>query len=73
MVVNQIAATQKRIYASVIPAKQVSLSGTLSVSRAEGLIFARFVTAAPRQSSQILKLLASMTLKCLEENPPQNS
>lgn len=38
MVVNPIAATQKRIYASVIPAKQVSLSVTLSVSRAEGLI-----------------------------------
>ena len=55
MVVNPVAAAQKRIYASVILAKQVSLSDTLSVSRAEGLKLARFVKAAPRQSSQILK------------------
>ena len=46
MVVKPIAAAQKRIYATVIPAKQVSLSVTLSVSRAEGLILARFVKAA---------------------------
>ena len=72
MVVNSIAAAQKRIYVSVIHAKQVSSSVSLSVSRAElGLIFmACFVKAAPRQ---ILKLLTSMTLKCLEENPPKNS
>ena len=62
MVVNSIAAALKRIYATVIPAKQVSLSVTLSVSRAEGLILARFVKAAPRQ---ITKLLTSMTLKYL--------
>ena len=73
MVLNPIAAAQKRIYASVIHAKQMSLSVTLSVSRAEALIFARFVKPALRQSSQILKLLTSMTLECLEENPPQNS
>ena len=73
MVLNPIVAAQKRIYASVIHAKQVSLSVTLSVSRAEALIFARFVKPALRQSSQILKLLTSMTLECLEENPPQNS
>ena len=62
MVVNSIAAALKRIYASVIRAKQVSLSVSLSVSRAEGLILARFVKAAPRQIS---KLLTSMTLKYL--------
>ena len=60
MVVNSIVAALKRIYASVIHAKQVSLSVSLSVSRAEGLILARFVKAAPRQIS---KLLTSMTLK----------
>ena len=55
MVVNSIAAALKRIYASVIHAKQVSSSVSLSVSRAElGLVFmACFVKAAPRQ---ILKL-----------------
>lgn len=73
MVLNPIATAQKRIYASVIHARQVSLSVTLSVSRAEALIFARFVKPALRQSSQILKLLTSMTLEYLEENPPQNS
>ena len=62
MVVNSIVAALKRIYASVIHAKQVSLSVSLSVSRAEGLILARFVKAAPRQIS---KLLTSMTLKYL--------
>ena len=62
MVVNSIAAALKRIYGSVIHAKQVSLSVSLSVSRVEGLIFARFVKAAPRQIS---KLLTSMTLKYL--------
>ena len=62
MVVNSIVAALKRIYASVIRAKQVSLSVSLSVSRAEGLILARFVKAAPRQIS---KLLTSMTLKYL--------
>ena len=63
MVVNSIAAALKRIYASVIRAKQVSLSVSLYVSRAElGLILARFVKAAPRQIS---KLLTSMTLKYL--------
>ena len=46
MVVKPIAAAQKRIYATVIPAKQVSPSVTLSVSRAEGLTLARFVKAA---------------------------
>ena len=46
MVVKPIVAAQKRIYATVIPVKQVSLSVTLSVSRAEGLILARFVEAA---------------------------
>ena len=62
MVVNSIVAALKRIYAIVIRAKQVSLSVSLSVSRAEGLILARFVKAAPRQIS---KLLTSMTLKYL--------
>ena len=62
MDVNSIAAALKRIYASVIHAKQVSLSVSNSVSRAEGLILARFEKAAPRQIS---KLLTSMTLKYL--------
>ena len=62
MDVNSIAVALKRIYASVIHAKQVSLSVSNSVSRAEGLILARFVKAAPRQIS---KLLTSMTLKYL--------
>ena len=62
MVVNSIVAALKRIYASVIHAKQVSLSVSLSVSRTEGLILARFVKAAPRQISN---LLTSMTLKYL--------
>ena len=62
MDVNSIAAALKRIYASVIHAKKVSLSVSNSVSRAERLILARFVKAAPRQIS---KLLTSMTLKYL--------
>ena len=62
MDVNSIAAALKRIYASVIYAKQVSLSVSNFVSRAEGLILARFEKAAPRQISQ---LLTSMTLKYL--------
>ena len=60
MDVNSITTALKRIYASVIHAKQVSLSVSNSVSRAEGLILARFVKAAPRQIS---KLLTSMTLR----------
>ena len=52
MVVNSITAALKRIYASVIHAKQVSLSVSLSVSRAEGLILARFVPT--RKSEKLL-------------------
>ena len=48
MVVDSIAAALKRIYASVIHAKQVSSSVSLSVSGAEGLILARFVRASEK-------------------------
>ena len=64
MVVNSIAAALKRIYASVIHAKQVSLSVSNSVSRAEGLILARFVKAAPRQMSKLLSMTLKYLFKC---------
>ena len=48
MVVDSITAALKRIYASAIHAKQVSSSVSLSVSGAEGLIFARFVRSSEK-------------------------
>ena len=54
MVVNSIAAALKRIYASVIHAKQVSLSVPLSVSRAEGLILARFFKSCSTANFKII-------------------
>ena len=72
MVVNSIAAALKRLYASVVHAKQVSLFPMLSFIRAEGLKLARFVKAAPRQSSQIVKLLTSMhDTEMLRRKPAQ--